>query len=48
MLYGKMLADKGDKDRAKEQYEKAISVYEKLENKAKAEEIRKEMEKIIV
>ena len=46
LSYGRMLFDKGDKDRAREQFEKSIEAFEKLGNKVKVEEVRKEMEKL--
>ncbi|MBU2565013.1 MAG: tetratricopeptide repeat protein [Candidatus Thermoplasmatota archaeon] len=45
-LYGKMFADKGDKTGAREQFQKSIEVYEKLGNKQKVEEVKREMEKL--
>lgn len=44
--YARMLADKGNKDKAVEKFHKSIEVYEKLGNKNKVEEIQGEMEKI--
>lgn len=44
--YGRMFADKGDKAKAREQFEKSIAVYEKLGNKVKVEEVKKELEKL--
>jgi tetratricopeptide (TPR) repeat protein len=41
--YGKMFADKGDKEKARERFEKSIEVYERLGNKKKVEEVKKEM-----
>ncbi|MEW6070579.1 MAG: tetratricopeptide repeat protein [Candidatus Thermoplasmatota archaeon] len=45
-FYGKMFADKGDKEKAKEKFEKSIEFYEKLSNKQKVEELKKELEKL--
>lgn len=44
--YGLMYKERKDSEKAKEQFKHAIEIYEKLGNKEKVEEVRKEMEKL--
>ena len=44
--FGKMYKEKGEPEKAREQFQKAIEVFEKLGNKNKAEEVKREMEKL--
>ncbi|MEW5760925.1 MAG: tetratricopeptide repeat protein [Candidatus Thermoplasmatota archaeon] len=45
--YAKMLIDKGDKEKAIEEFKESISFYEKLGNKLLVEEVKKELEKLM-
>jgi len=41
-----MYKEKGDKEKAREQFKRSIEFWEELGNKVKVEEVKKEMEKL--